>query len=102
MDTLVGVVVAIQPDFFDDELVAGGGALVPQLLPRAAPQMQFAGLARAREGLLVGVGEGEDLPRVPVLDDDGDEAVLVEAEDVCAVSARRASAPFAVVMVPAP
>jgi len=32
----------------------------------------------------------------------GHSAVLVEAEDVCAVSARRASAPFAVVMVPAP
>src|SRR5207247_8153563 len=37
--------------------VAARGALVPQLVARAAPQVQLTGLARARDGLGVGVGE---------------------------------------------
>src|SRR5919108_6059849 len=57
--------------------VARGRALVPELLAGAAPEGQLAGLARALHGLGVGVSEGEDLSRAPVLHDDRDEALLV-------------------------
>ena len=46
-------------------------ALVPQLAARARPEVQLAGLAGARHGLGVRVGEGQDLAGAPVLDDDG-------------------------------
>src|SRR3712207_8343640 len=47
---------------------------------RSAPQMQLAGRARALDRLRVRVGERQDLAGVPVLDDDRDQAVLVEAD----------------------
>ena len=71
------VAVAVQAQRPDALRVARRRALVPQLAARAAPQVQLAGLARARDRLRVGVGEGQHLPRAPVLDDDRDEAALV-------------------------
>ena len=57
--------------------VARGRALVPQLVARAAPEVQLALLLRARERLGVHVGEREDLARAPVLHDARHEAALV-------------------------
>src|SRR4051812_32984141 len=71
------VAVAVQPERSDRLDVAGRRALVPELVPRAAPEVQLAGLARLGHRLGVGVGEGEDLSRAPVLHDDRDEAALV-------------------------
>src|SRR4051794_26036742 len=65
---------AQRPDLLD---VPARRALVPQLVARAAPQVQLAGLARLRHRLGVGIGEGQDLSRAPVLHDDRDEAALV-------------------------
>src|SRR4051794_40297597 len=77
--------------------VARGRALVPQLVARAAPQVQLAGLAGAAHGLGVGVGEGEHLSRAPVLHDDRDETLLVvgdvHAPDSVRRRARRRGAP---------
>src|SRR3954447_19823440 len=71
------VAVAVEPQRLDRLDVAARRALVPQLVARAAPEVQLAGLARLRHRLGVGVGEGEDLSRAPVLHDDRDEAALV-------------------------
>src|SRR5436190_8557286 len=89
-----GVAVAVDAQRADLLRVARCRALVPQLVARAAPQVQLTGLARARERLLVGIGEGEDLSRPPVLDDDRDEAPLVETDVhpqdcTCAAALRR-------------
>ena len=71
------VAVAVVADRAHRLGVAGRRALVPQLLPRAAPEVQLAGRARARERLGVHVGEREHLARVPVLDHAGHEALRV-------------------------
>src|SRR5581483_2666484 len=60
--------------------VAGALALVPELLARAAPEVRLAGLARPLQRLLVHVGEREHLACAGVLDDAGDESVLVEGD----------------------
>ena len=65
------VAVAVQAQRAYALRVAGRRALVPQLVARAAPEVQLAGLAGARERLGVGVGERQDLAGAPVLDDDG-------------------------------
>src|SRR3954470_66967 len=75
-----GVAVAVEPQRPDGLRVAARRALVPQLLPRAAPEMQLAGALRGLDGLGVLVGEGEDLARAPVLDDARDEPTLVEGD----------------------
>src|SRR4051794_16807962 len=72
-----GVAVAVEPQRLDRLDVAARRALVPQLVARAAPEVQLAGLTRLRHRLGVGVGQGEDLSRAPVLHDDRDEAALV-------------------------
>ena len=74
------VAVAVQAQRADRLGVARRRALVPQLVARAAPEVQLAGLARARERLRVRVGQREHLARAPVLDDDRDEAPLVVAD----------------------
>ena len=51
--------------------VAAGFALVPRTLARATPQVQLARLARARERLLIHVGEHQHLSGAPVLHDAG-------------------------------
>jgi hypothetical protein len=55
------VAVAVHAQRADLLRVARGRALVPELVARAAPEVQLAGLARARERLLVRIGQGEDL-----------------------------------------
>ena len=91
------VAVAVQAQRADVLEVAGRRALVPQLLARAAPEVQLTGLARAPHGLRVGVGEGEHLSRAPVLHDDRDEALLVVGDlhgaDCVRRAARRPGAP---------
>src|SRR3954454_1225672 len=56
--------------------------LVPELVPRAAPEPGLAGLARASESLLVHVGNRQDLARVPVLDHTREQAVFAEGDVV--------------------
>src|SRR3954452_4587581 len=73
-----GVAVAVQPQRLHRLRVAGGRALVPELLARAAVEVQLTRRARALERLAVHVGEAEDLARSPVLDDARDETALVE------------------------
>src|SRR3954447_1647418 len=68
------VVVAVEAQGLDRLRVAGGRALVPELVARAAEQVQLAGLARAAQRLLVHVREREDLARAPILNDAGHEA----------------------------
>src|SRR5207247_5371762 len=67
------VAVAIEAQRLDGLGVARRGPLVPQLLPRAAVEVQLAGLLRAAQGLRVHVGEREHLARAPVLDHARDE-----------------------------
>ena len=71
------VAVAVHSEFFERERVAGSLAFPPQLLPRAAPEMDLTGLAREAVCLLVHVGEGEDLAGARVLDDARDEPLRV-------------------------
>ena len=72
-----GVAVAVVADRAHRLGVPRGRALVPQLLPGAAPQMELAGGARALERPGVHVGEREHLARVPVLDHAGHEPLRV-------------------------
>src|SRR5919106_4167506 len=69
----VGVAVAVVPEGPEALNVAGGLALVPQLVARARPEPHLTGRAGALERLLVHVGEGEDLAGVGVLDDAGEK-----------------------------
>src|SRR5207247_610327 len=55
-------------------------ALVPQLLPGAAPEVHLAGLARARERLGVHPRQREHLARAPVLHHARNQAPLVEVD----------------------
>src|SRR5439155_10515143 len=77
------VAVAVEPQRANTLDVPRGRALVPVLLPRAAPKVQLAALARAPHGLGVRVGQGQDLPGSPVLDDDRDEPTLVICDLHC-------------------
>ena len=69
-----GVHVAVVAQRAQAQEVAGGLPLVPQLLARARPEPDLAGLARARERLLVHVGEREHLAGAGVLDDAGGQS----------------------------
>src|SRR5207302_1604165 len=71
------VAVAVKSQLPDALRVAARGALVPLLLARAAEEVQFPRGARARECLLVHVGERENLAGAPVLHHTGHEPVLV-------------------------
>ena len=71
------VAVAVVADRLDRLRVARRRALVPQLVARAAPQVQLAGAARRGERLGVHVREREHLAGAPVLDHAGHEALLV-------------------------
>jgi hypothetical protein len=72
------VAVAVEPQRADSLRVARGRALVPELVARAALEVQLAGLAGATQRLVVHVREREDLARAPVLDDARHQAALVE------------------------
>ena len=72
-----GVGVAVVAQRLDGLGVARGRALAPQLVARAAPQVQLAGRARGLERLGVHVREREDLARLPVLDHAGHQPALV-------------------------
>ncbi len=73
-----GVLVAIDADLDDVLLVAGGVALAPEALARARPVDGAAGVDGELQRLGVHPGEHEDVARVGVLRDGGDEAVGVE------------------------
>jgi hypothetical protein len=62
------VLVAVVAQRLEAHDVAGGLPLVPQLLTRARPEPDLAGLARAPLRLLVHVGEREHLAGAGVLD----------------------------------
>ena len=63
------VAVAVLLQLLDVEERAGGLALVPELLPRAAEEPGLAGLLRAPQRLLVHPGQHQNAVRVRVLDD---------------------------------
>src|SRR5215211_2905001 len=71
------VAVAVVADRAHRLRVAGRRALAPQLVARAAPQVQLAGAARGGQRLGVHVREREHLAGAPVLDHAGHEALLV-------------------------
>jgi hypothetical protein len=74
-----GVLVAIDPHLDDPLDLPAGGALVPELAPRARPVPRLAGLDRARQRFGIHVGEHQH-PAVAGIDRDaGDQAVPVEA-----------------------
>src|SRR3954447_11913741 len=73
-----GVGVAVVAQRLDRLRVAGGRALVPELLARAAEEVHLAGFARALECLGVHVGQRQHLAGSPVLDHAGHEAALVK------------------------
>ena len=64
-----GVAVAVEPDLPDVLPVAGGLALDPVLLPRAAPVRRAAGADGAGQGLVVHPAQHQDLAGVVLLDD---------------------------------
>src|SRR3954468_2704890 len=70
-----GIVVAVDEHVDDFELVAGGLALHPQLVARAAEEGGEAGAARFRERDVVHEADHQDLRRVGVLDDGGNQSV---------------------------
>ena len=72
------VVVAVEAQRLDGLRVAGGRALVPELVARAAEQVQLAGLAAEPERFFIHVGEGQDLAGSPILDDARHEAAIIE------------------------
>ena len=74
-----GVEVAVEAQRLHRLRVAGGRALVPQLVARAAVEMHLAGLARALQRLVVHVGQRQDLAGGPVLDDAGHEPASSKA-----------------------
>ena len=74
------VEVAVEPQRLHGLRVAGRRALVPELVARAAEQVQLAGLARLGERLCVHVGERQHLAGGPVLDDAGGQPALVEGD----------------------
>ena len=75
-----GVVVAVDAQGLDGLRVAGRRALVPQLVARAAEEVQLARLAGQAQRFFVHVGEGQDLAGAPILDDARDEAPVIEAQ----------------------
>ena len=85
------VAVAVVPQLDDAQRVARRRALVPQLLPRAAPEPRFAGLARQPLGLRVHPREHEHAPARGVLDDRGAQLRLHRAPRRPARAARRAT-----------
>src|SRR5918994_5512673 len=72
------VEVAVEAQGLHPLRVARRGALVPQLVARAAVEVQLAGLARALQRLGIEVGERQHLARRPILNHAGREAALVE------------------------
>jgi len=75
-----GVVVAVEEHAPDTLHVAAGAALVPELLPPAAPEVRLAGLEGRRQRLTVDVGEDEDLAAGGILNDARREAVGTETD----------------------
>ena len=65
------VAVAVVADLLDRERVPRRLALVPVLLPRAAPEPRLAALARAAQRLLVHPGQHQHAPGLGVLHDRG-------------------------------
>src|ERR1700729_4337936 len=72
------VTVAVVADRLPRLGVAGGRPLVPQLLARAAEEMDLARLARASQRLGVHVSKRQYLAGEPVLDDARNEPALIE------------------------
>ena len=83
------VLVAVVAERPHAHRVAGGLPLAPQLAARAAPEVHLARLPRAREGLLVHVGEREHLAGARVLHHARHEALVVEADLVHSWSVAR-------------
>src|SRR5205807_4805241 len=69
------VTVAVLGDVHHLLRVAARGALVPQLVPAAAPEPRLTRFPRLRQRLLVHVGEREDRAAARVADDGGNETV---------------------------
>ena len=61
------VAVAVVAELAQAHHVPRGFAFVPELLPRAAVEVELAGLERQPQGLLVRVGERQDLAAGEVL-----------------------------------
>lgn len=70
-----GIEIAIGPDLFDGEEVAGGFALKPELVARAREEAAFACFESFGEGGFIHETDHEDALSLPVLDDGGDETV---------------------------
>ena len=75
-----GVAVAVEAQRLDRLRVARGRALVPELVARAAEQVQLAGLAAEAQRLFVHVGERQDFAGAPILDDARNEAAVIETQ----------------------
>jgi hypothetical protein len=72
--------VAVVADRLDRLGVARGGALVPQLLPRAAEEVHLAALPGQAQGLGVHVGQRQDFAAAPVLHDARHQAAFIEGD----------------------
>ena len=72
------VLIAVREDFLHDLSVAGGGALVPELLSAARKVNGFADGERLAEGFFVHVSDHQHFIRLCVLSDGDDEPVFVE------------------------
>ena len=70
-----GIEIAIGPDLFDGEEVAGGFSLEPELVAGAREEAAFACFECFGEGGFVHETDHEDALSLPVLDDGSDEAV---------------------------
>ena len=70
--------VTVHEEVLQDQLVAGGFAFLPELVPRPAPKMHRFRLQRLFEGFTVHVPEHQDRTVPPILDDRRDQALFVE------------------------
>jgi hypothetical protein len=85
-----GVLVAIGGDFLHGEAVAGGLALEPELLARAAVEGGETGLDGAAEGFLVHVADHQDAAGIVILDDRRDQSVELGKIQIHANSNKKA------------
>src|SRR5215204_2049918 len=85
--------VAIEKHFFNLQPVARGLTFFPESFARAPPKVNGLGLNRFRDRLLVHVAEHEDGRVLPVLNDSGDEPVLIELQRFVGLLAHRVMPP---------
>src|SRR2546421_462531 len=74
------VAIAVVPDLANALQVARSPALVPELVPRAAVEVDLPGLAGAAQRLVVHVSKRKHLTGVPVLHHAGHQPVFVEMD----------------------